>query len=408
MNYVTRAAEQKFMKMNDQFKAVMVTGARQVGKTTMLKHLSDKQERTYVTLDNLMVRNLAKTDPGLFFQTYKPPVLIDEIQYAPELFEQIKIMCDASEETGRFWLTGSQKYSRIKNVRQSLAGRLGVLELFSLTRNEMEGIFFEEELDFSLPCLLERQRKTPKNDLGKVFEYIWRGGMPQIQKAGSEERAVYYESYIDCFIMRDITQLGGITDLVKFRKFIAACAAQVATQVNYKTLAEASDISQPTAKEWLSLLEGMGIVCLLVPYEDKALKRLTKTAKLYFYDTGLCAHLSRWTTQEALCNGAASECFFECFVISEIIKNFMYTSTRASLAHFRDAKAKEIDLLVTANDMIYPFEIKMSANADPREIKKFSILNKATANRGPGGVLCMCQEVVPIDDRNCFIPVNLI
>ena len=408
MRYMNRALEDRFMKMSGFFKAVLLTGARQVGKTTMLRHLSEGENRTYVTLDNMMVRNLAKTDPALFFQTYKPPILIDEIQYAPELFEQIKMMCDESGETGRFWLTGSQQYSMMNHVRQTLAGRLGILELYSLSRNEIAGLDLGGEFDFSLPCLLERQRFAPKNDFVKLFESIWRGGMPQLLDADIDQRAAYYESYVDSYIMRDVTQLGGITDALKFRKFITACAAFVALHVNYKTLAEASGISQPTAKEWLHLLEGLGIVYLLHPYGDPALKRLTKTPKLYFYDTGLCAYLSSWLTHEALRNGAASRRFFESYVISELLKNFACAGTQASLSHYRDAKAKEISLFVEKNHVIHPLEIKLSANPDVKEIRKFAVLDKANRERGAGGILCMCQEVVPIDEKNCFIPCNLI
>ena len=352
MNYIPRAMESKFLKMQSFFKAVLVTGARQVGKTTMLTHLSEGENRTYVTLDNLMVRYLAKTDPVLFFQTYKPPIHIDEIQYAPELFAQIKIMCDESEETGRFWMTGSQNYAVTKNIQESLAGRLGVLELHSLSRNEIDGITFEETLDFSLPRLLERQQKAPGMDLVRIFEYIWHGGMPQVQNAGAEERAAYYESYVDSCLMKDVTQVGGITDALKFRKFITACSALVSKLVNYKTLAEASGISQPTAKEWLLLLEGLGIVYLLKPYENQALKRVSKTPKLYFYDTGLCAYLSSWLTHDTLRKGAAGSRFFECYVISEMIKNYGSAEFKTRLSHYRDAKAKEIDLFVEMNNVI--------------------------------------------------------
>ena len=311
MAYISRHLERKFIKMSNFFKAVLVTGARQVGKTTMLRHLAEGQNRTYVTLDNLMARNLAKSDPVLFFQTYKPPIIIDEVQYAPELFGQIKILCEESEETGLFWLTGSQQYEMMKNVRETLAGRIGILELYSLSKSEKDGIVFENELDFSQSGLQARQAKALKNDVVDVFEHIWRGGMPQVADADSEQRQEYYNAYVSTYLMRDVAELGGVTDTLRFGKFLTACAALTAEQVNYKTLAESSEISQPTAKEWLRLLEGMGIVFILRPYANNALKRLTKTPKLYFCDLGLCAHLSMWLTPETLMNGAASGHFFE-------------------------------------------------------------------------------------------------
>lgn len=408
MKYITRSLERKFMHMRSFFKAVLVTGARQVGKTTMLRHLAEGQNRTYVTLDDLMARDLAKSDPVLFFQKFKPPIIIDEVQYAPELFGQIKILCDQSEETGLFWLTGSQQYSMMKNVRETLAGRIGIMELYSLSKNEKEGINFDNDLDFSLPCLLERQRKVPKNDVIRVFEHIWQGGMPQAVNADAEQRYEYYNSYLNSYLMRDVAELGGVTDSVRFGRFLRACAALVSQQLNYKNLADAAEISQPTAKEWIRLLESMGIIYLLQPYANNELKRLTKTPKLYFCDTGLCAHLSMWLTPETLMNGAASGQYFENHVVTELLKNYAYSKSRANMSYYRDANAKEIDIFIEKNNLVHPIEIKLSANPNRGEIRKFSVLDKASVERGCGGIICMCEEVIPIDEKNCFIPCNLI
>ena len=408
MKYIERTLERKFLKMSSFFKAVLITGARQVGKTTILKHLAEGQKRTYVSMDNTMARTLAKSDPVLFFQTYKPPIIIDEIQKAPELFEQIKIMCDESEERGLFWLTGSQQYNMMKNVRETLAGRIGILELYSLSKNEVDGIRFPNEMDFSLACLQQRQACTGKNDVVDVFDHIWRGGMPDAIYADAEQRQEYYNSYIETYLMRDVSEEGGITDSVRFRKFLNACAALVAEQVNYKTLAEAAEISQPTAKEWLRLLQGLGIIYLLQPFANNELKRLAKTPKLYFCDTGLCAYLSMWLTIDTLMNGAASGHYFENYVIIELVKNFSYSSVKANLTYYRDSNAKEIDVMVEENGLIHPLEIKKSANPDRREIKKYEIIDKTNLERGSGGIICMCEEVIPIDGKNCFIPCNLI
>ena len=408
MKYIERTLERKFLKMSSFFKAVLITGARQVGKTTILKHLAEGQKRTYVSMDNTMARTLAKSDPVLFFQTYKPPIIIDEIQKAPELFEQIKIMCDESEERGLFWLTGSQQYNMMKNVRETLAGRIGILELYSLSKNEVDGIRFPNEMDFSLACLQQRQACTGKNDVVDVFDHIWRGGMPDAIYADAEQRQEYYNSYIETYLMRDVSEEGGITDSVRFRKFLNACAALVAEQVNYKTLAEAAEISQPTAKEWLRLLQGTGIIYLLQPFANNELKRLSKTPKLYFCDTGLCAYLSMWLTRDTLMNGAASGHYFENYVIIELVKNFSYSSAKANLTYYRDSNAKEIDVMVEENGLIHPLEIKKSANPDRREIKKYEIIDKTNLERGSGGIICMCEEVIPIDGKNCFIPCNLI
>lgn len=408
MQYITRELERKFMQMDAFFKVVLVTGPRQVGKTTMLKHLAEGTDRTYVSLDDIMARHLAQSDPALFFQTYKPPVLIDEVQHAPQLFEHIKLMCENIEETGQFWLTGSQQYNMMKHVRESLAGRIGILELYSLSQREKNGIFFDMPLDFSLDVLQERQRMLHPNNITEVFEHIWRGGMPQALQADEEMRQEYYSSYVDTYLMRDVAEIGGVTDSAKFTKLLRACAALTAEQVNYATLASAADISQPTAKDWVRLLEGLGIIYLLQPYSNNELKRLSKTPKLYFCDTGLCAYLSMWLTRDTLMNGAASGHYFENYVVIELLKNYAYGKTKANLSYYRDHNAKEIDVFVELNGFIHPLEIKKSASPDRREIKKYELFDKAVIPRGNGGIICMCDRPVPIDEKNSFIPSNLI
>ncbi len=237
MEYITRELERKFLKLNDFFKVILVTGARQVGKTTMLKHLASSG-RTYVTMDNAMARQLAQSDPVLFFQTYKPPILIDEVQKAPELFEQIKVICDESDEKGLVWLTGSLQYKMMERVRETLAGRIGILELYGLSAREKAGLVFDADLDFSLATLQARQKKLPNNDIIQVFNHIWAGGMPQVQSVDDELRQEFFNSYIDTYLMRDVTEAGGITDAVRFRKFLVGCASLVSEQVNYATLAD--------------------------------------------------------------------------------------------------------------------------------------------------------------------------
>ena len=407
MKYIKRELERKFLKLNDFFKVILVTGARQVGKTTMLKHLTDS-DRTYVTMDNIMVRELAQSDPVLFFQTYKPPILIDEVQKAPELFEQIKIICDESDEKGIIWLTGSQQYKMMKRVRETLAGRIGILELYSLLEREKAGIVFDADLDFAFAALRERQQRLPKNDVIQVYQHIWEGGMPQVQGVDDELRQEYFNSYVDTYLMRDAAEAGGINDAVRFRKFLVGCASLVSEQVNYATLAEAADITPNTAKKWLEVLVGLHIIYLLAPYSNNALKRLSKTPKLYFCDTGLCAFLSMWLTPDTLRNGAASGHYYENYVVMEIVKNYAYTKTKANITYFRDSNAKEIDVFVEENNIIHPLEIKKSAAPDRREVKKYNVIDKASLNRGSGGIICMCEEPIPIDDDNCFIPSNLI
>ena len=406
--YIKRELERKFLHKNGFFKAIFVTGARQVGKTTMLKHLCEGQERAYVTLDNRMARELAKSDPVLFFQTYKPPILIDEVQYAPELFSQIKIMCDESDQRGLFWLTGSQQFSVMKAIQESLAGRVGILTLYGLSQREKAGIYFEDTLDFSLPCLMERQKQLKRNDIHDVFSHIYHGGMPQAYFGDDEQRQEYFNSYVDTYLMRDITEAGGITDYVRFKKLLVACAALTGERVNYNTLAEAAEIAPTTAKAWVDVLEGLFIVMRLQPYTNNALKRLVKAPKLYFCDTGLCAHLSMWLSKDALMNGAVSGHYYENYVVMELVKNYAYAKSKANLSFYRDSNNKEIDVFVEENNLIHPLEIKKSASPDRREVKKYDLLDKASIPRGSGGIVCMCDAPFPIDADNSYIPSNLI
>lgn len=405
MKYLNRAAERKFKEMSSFFKAVLVTGARQTGKTTMLRHMAEAGRR-YVTLDDLIVRELAKSDPALFFQTYKPPLIIDEVQYAPELFPYIKIICDESESAGLFWLTGSQQYSLMRNVRESLAGRIGIMELYGLSWREKRGMDFCE-VDFSLDALIARNETVGDVDVVSVFDHIWEGGMPQAAGAKAELRDEYYNSYVSAYLMRDAAEIGKISAISEFSRFLRACAALIGQQVRYSTLAEAAGISEPTAKAWLGVLEGMGVVYLLRPYSNNAFKRLTKAPKLYFCDTGIGAYLSMWLTSDALRVGAASGHFYENYAVMELVKNIAYSSQRMNLSYYRDSNGNEIDLIAECGGTLHPFEIKKTASPDKRAIKKFDLLDKAS-DRGAGGIICMIQDPLPIDGKNCMIPSKLL
>lgn len=258
--YIHRQLESKFIRMSAFFKAVLVTGARQVGKTTMLKHLA--KDRTYVSLDDIDTLTLAKEDPKLFFMRYKPPIIIDEVQKAPELFPYIKIMCDETEEKGLFWLTGSEQFSMMKNITESLAGRIGIMNLYPLSFNEINGVSFDTPFNLSLNDLIKREKQAKPFDISSVFRFIWQGGMPQVQEADSAEHTLYYNSYIDTYLMRDIAYAGNITDELRFKKFMIACAANTAGQLNLNHIATVAEISQPTAKAWLHVLQRLHLVYL--------------------------------------------------------------------------------------------------------------------------------------------------
>ena len=408
MDYIKRELERKFLEADRFFKAVLVIGARQVGKSTMLKHLAKEQERTIVTMDDDFVRELALNDPRLFFQTYKPPILIDEIQKAPNLLEYIKIMCDESEARGRFWLTGSQRRKIMERSQESLAGRLGILRLYGLSQREKMGVLDPAPLDFSMECLLKRKAGIPDNDIVAVFGHIWKGGFADVQNATEEMAQAYYQSYIDNYLIADVVNDEGIKDISGFKRFIRACAALAGNLVNYRTLGEAAGVSEVTAKKWLAVLQDMDVVYLLEPYSNNELQRLVKTPKLYFCDTGLCAYLTRWLTPESLREGAASGHFYENYVVMELVKNYAYARNGALLSFYRDDKAKEIDVFVEENGKIHPLEIKKSASPEKKGIRKFSVIERTSLARGSGGIICMFPRPFPIDADNSLIPGNLI
>lgn len=405
--YIHRHLENKFLKMSSFFKAVLVTGARQVGKTTMLKHLANGS-RTYVSLDDIDTRTLAKEDPKLFFMRYKPPIIIDEAQKAPELFPYIKIMCDESSEKGLFWLTGSEQYQMMESITESLAGRIGIMTLYPLSYNELNGVKYDTPIDFSLENLLEREKIAKPFDIDTVFSYIWKGGMPDVQAADAEVRDIFFSSYIDTYLMRDVRQAAGITDEAKFKKFLTACASNVSEQLNLNNIAAVTEISHPTAKNWLSVLERLHVVFLLQPYSNNKFKRLAKTPKLYFWDTGLCSYLAKWLTKDTLINGHDAGRYFENFVVTELIKDLHYSSANYDLTYFRDSNNKEVDLFLESNNKIYPLEIKLSASPDRREVKKYEMLDKNSIPHGNGGIVCMSPSVLPIDELNNFIPVSVL
>ena len=408
MPYIQRSLERKFLKMSSAFKAVMVTGARQVGKSTMLKHLAQDTGRVYISMDDADVRELANRDPKLFFQMYQPPLLIDEVQKAPALFEQIKILCDESDERGRFWLTGSQSKKLMKQAGDSLAGRIGILKMYSLSEKELEGRPNDIPEDYSLSSLIQRSRSHPENNILDVYTRIWEGGMPDMISMDAELRREYWNSYIDAYLMRDAVDDNGIQDTEGFRRLLRACAAFSGELVNYNDLGNAAGVSGATAKEWVKVLQTMGIIFLLEPYFNNELKRMIKTPKLYFCDTGLCAFLSSWTSRDTLMNGAASGHYLENYVAAEMLRNSSYGEKKVNLNFYRDTNQKEIDLVMEMDGQLHPFEIKCAASPDKKAVRAFPLLEKSGKVTGAGGIICMTAKPFPIDEKNSMIPVNLL
>lgn len=408
MEYIHRSLERKFLKMSSSFKVVMLTGARQVGKSTMLKHLAKDSGRVYISMDDLNLRELAQRDPKLFFQIYQPPILIDEVQKAPALFEEIKLLCDESDERGRFWLTGSQSKRLMRQAGDSLAGRICILKMFSLSAKELAGKADDIPDNYTFSSFLQRSKNYPENNILQVYDRIWKGGMPDMLSMDTELRLAYWNSYIDTYLIRDAVDDNGIQDTEGFRKFLRACAAFSAELLNYNDLGNAAGVSAVTAKEWIKVLQSMGIIFLLEPFYNNELKRMIKTPKLYFCDTGLCSFLSSWTSRDTLMNGAASGHYLENYVVSEILKNTSYGEKTVSLNFYRDTNQKEIDLVLEIEGRLYTFEIKRTASPERKLIRTFSLLEKSGKELKAGGIICMAEKPFPMDSSNFLLPVNLL
>lgn len=418
--FYERTITDTIRNVSETFPVLLVTGPRQVGKSTLLERLMEP-ERKKVSLDNPSIRLLAKTDPELFLQRYAPPVLIDEVQYAPELFPYIKIIVDERKNPGDFWLTGSQMFQMMKNVTESLAGRAGIVPMLGLSNSELEGNHFPA-FEMDIPALLERMKAARSMTVTQVFERIYKGSMPRLYEVDNINQETYFESYLDTYLSRDIRSLNQVANETDFIKFIQVAAARTATNVNYDTLASEVGISAPTAKNWLSILVSSGIVALIQPYSNNVLKRVVKAPRMYFLDTGLCAHLMGWGSAKVLENSAMSGPFFETWVVSELYKSYLNAGKRPPLYFYRDSNKKEIDVILYQNGTVTPIEIKKAAA--PRDaVKNFSVLaplekepeedafsgaSHLKTQVGSGAVVCLSSDLLPIDGQNWYVPAWVI
>jgi len=409
MKYIRRAMEKTFLRLNKEFSAILITGPRQVGKTTMLLKLMNEENinREYVTLDDLTEREMAKNDPKMFFQIHKPPVYIDEIQYAPELFPYIKIFIDKYHEPGHFWLTGSQIFKLMDGVQESLAGRVALLNLFPLSQTEIGGF---ETVPFTLDIekLSKRSKEQKSIDTPDLYDRIFKGGMPALISGQYTDRRIVYSSYISTYIDRDVKELSAAIDSLKFMSFITAAAALAGQMLNFKTIAGIAGIDQITAKNWLGILEKLGIIFYLYPYSNNTVKRTVTKPKLYFHDTGLVAYLTKWSDANTLMTGAMSGAILENFVVSEIVKSYRNCGEEAFIYYYRDKDTKEIDIILEGDGKLYPIEIKKTATPAPQLARVFAVIDKAPLLRGTGAILCTCDRLSAFDSRNLIVPIWMI
>ncbi len=409
MAYINRHLEKRILDLSRSFSSILLTGPRQAGKTTMLRALAEKENagRRYVTLDDLTTRDMAKNDPALFFQMYPPPVLIDEVQYAPELFTYIKIHIDRNHRPGDFWMTGSQVFRLMRGVQESLAGRVALLHMSPLSQREITGnpcSLFTMDFDH---LLAEQAKTTPVTTPG-MFRRIWKGSMPGLVSGQFPDRDIYYSSYLATYIERDVRDISGNIDALKFNRFVTAAAARTAQLLNYKALADDADIDLPTAKDWINILETLGIIFLLHPYSNNVLKRTIKTPKVYFYDTGLVCYLTKWSSPEVAENGAMNGALLENFTVSELMKSYQNAGLEPYLYFYRDRDTKEIDVIMERDGRLFPLEIKKTASPDKRLTRVFRVIDKSPLQRGTGAVLCMAEKFSAFDRDNLIVPIWMI
>ena len=403
--YIKRHLESVLADLTTQYPCILLSGPRQVGKTTLIKHLPDAGKREYITLDDLSHRAMAKKDPKAFLQLHKPPICIDEVQYAPELFPYIKMIVDTNRRPGDFILTGSQIYRLMRGVSESLAGRLAILNMQGISQSELSGLpnspFFP-----SFDSFAER-RLGSMPDAPAMYGRIFRGSMPSVITGLYPDSAKFYSAYLSTYLQRDIRDISKGIDELKFAGFLRSCACRTAQILNVADIARDAGIDVATAKNWLNLLETLGIIFYLHPFSNNLLKRTIKKPKLYFYDTGLVAYLCKWSSPETLMAGAQSGAVFETFVVAEIIKSYYNAGLEPFMYYYRDTDAKEIDIIIERDMTLFPIEIKKSGFADKRDAKAFSVIKKSGLAQGTGAIVSIRDTFVTHDDL-LLIPASLL
>lgn len=407
MAYIKRDIEKKIITLSKEYSCILVTGPRQVGKTTVLRQLMD-DKREYVTLDDLEERGLAQRDPAMFLQMHSTPIMIDEVQYAPQLFSYIKMEIDKGAAPGTYWLTGSQAFKLMELAQESLAGRVAILHMPSLSQHEIYGGGDCTPFTLDLAALKEREKTHATADIAEIYDRIWKGSMPGLASGKFSDRDVFYSSYLQTYIDRDVKEQVQVSDPLVFRDFVRAAACRAGQMLNVHDIAQDVGVSDDTAKRWLQVLEKSDVIFFLRPYSNNLLKRTVKTPKMYFFDTGLVAYLTRYSSSEILANGAINGAILENYVVAELLKSYHNNARECLLWYYRDSNSNEIDMVIVSNGMLHPLEIRRSVNPGSELINAFNLLDKASVPRGNGAILCMRPKLSAINSENYIVPIWMI
>ncbi len=408
MAYIHRTLEQKIMDISRDYSCLLLIGPRQVGKTTMLEHLMKGSARRKVTLDDAENRRLAQSDPALFLEMHPAPVLIDEVQYAPQLFSYIKINVDNGAAPGSYWLTGSQAFQLMELAQESLAGRTAIVHMSALSQSELYGDGTTEPLSINPEKLNHRKEHLSSCNSVEMFERIWSGGMPGHRSGRYTDRDVFYSSYIQTYINRDVSDMIPGVDKLLFADFIRAAACRVGQLLNTHDIAQDVGVSDDTAKRWLQVLEKSEVIFYLRPYSNNLLKRTVRTPKMYFFDTGLAAYLTKYSSPEILMNGAINGAILENYTVAEIRKTWLNSARECLMHYYRDRDTNEIDMVIEADGELHPLEIKKSTNPGTELASAFKVLDKGSVPRGTGAILCLREEMSAIDRNTFILPIWMI
>ena len=403
--YIPRTLEKAIREAVDFFPAVLVCGPRGVGKTTLLKACGN-DTRSYVSLEVLENRRLAREDPALFLQRFRPPIFIDEIQHAQQLFPYIKALVDEEKAPGMFWLASSHEFRKMRNVTASLAGRMAILHLAGLSLAERERQP-ERTLFLPLPEIIKVRAETAAApDTASLFRRIWRGSCPGMHGEGDDMWQSFYASHVQTYMERDIRALRVGNELVFFA-FLKALAARTGQTLNCSDIAREVGVTSPTVKAWISMLETTGVVFLLHPCSRALGKRLIKSPKVYFMDTGLACYLAGWNAPQPLETGTMSTAMLETFVVTEIVKSWWHNGKSPRISYYRDKDRREIAVILEENGFLHPIGITRISRVSEEDVRAFGAIESVLGRkRGHGAVLCMARTDVPVTGEVDAVPVG--